>query len=69
MAESVIEFLRGYVAIPSVNPMGRSDLPADIVGEGAYAAHLQAQLGALSVDLSVDERRWLNLELPKRPAS
>ena len=51
MAESVIEFLRGYVAIPSVNPMGRTDLPADIVGEAAYAAHLQAQLGALSVDV------------------
>jgi acetylornithine deacetylase len=51
MADPVIEFLRGYVAIPSVNPMGRTDQPAAIVGEGAYAAHLQAQLAALSVDV------------------
>jgi aryl-alcohol dehydrogenase-like predicted oxidoreductase len=29
----------------------------------------RSSLGAMSVDLSVDERRWLNLELTKLPAS
>jgi acetylornithine deacetylase len=45
-----IRFLRDYVAIPSVNPMGRSDLPEDIVGETRLAEHLQAQLRRLGVD-------------------
>ena len=32
-----IRHLRDLVAIPSVNPMGRDDLPAEIVGEQAIA--------------------------------
>ena len=45
-----IPYLRDYVAIPSVNPMGRSDLPKEIVGEAALAGHLVSQLQRLSVD-------------------
>lgn len=45
-----IPYLRDYVAIPSVNPMGRSDLPKEIVGEAALAGHLESQLRRLSVD-------------------
>ncbi len=50
MTDPAIDYLRDYVAIPSVNPMGRSDLPAEIVGEAAYASHLLEQLRSLSVD-------------------
>lgn len=50
MAENCIEFLRDYVAIPSVNPMGRADLDPAIVGERAYAEHVCAQVRALGLD-------------------
>ena len=50
MSDPAIDYLRDYVAIPSVNPMGRSDLPAEIVGEAAFASHLLEQLRGLSVD-------------------
>jgi acetylornithine deacetylase len=53
MTQAAIRHLREYVAIPSVNPMGRDDLPADIVGEHRYAAHLREQLRALAVDAEV----------------
>ncbi|MCZ6783701.1 MAG: M20/M25/M40 family metallo-hydrolase [Proteobacteria bacterium] len=42
--------LRDYVAIPSVNPMGRDDLPAGIAGERRYAEHLREQLRRLGLD-------------------
>ncbi len=45
-----IQHLRDLVAIPSVNPMGRDDLPSDIVGEAAIAAHLKDVLGRLGLD-------------------
>lgn len=45
-----IRYLRDYVAIPSVNPMGRSDIPADVAGETRYAEHVCAQLRRLGVD-------------------
>lgn len=47
---SSIRHLRDYVAIPSVNPMGRSDLSPEIVGETRLAEHLARQLSALGVD-------------------
>jgi acetylornithine deacetylase len=45
-----IRHLRDYVAIPSVNPMRRDDLPAEIVGERRYAEHLREQLRRLGLD-------------------
>ncbi|MFQ5514912.1 MAG: M20 family metallopeptidase [Myxococcota bacterium] len=45
-----IRHLRDYVAIPSVNPMRRHDLPAEIVGEARYAAHLREQLRRMGLD-------------------
>jgi len=45
-----VRHLRDYVAIPSVNPMGRDDVPASILGETRLAEHLQAQLGGLGID-------------------
>jgi acetylornithine deacetylase/succinyl-diaminopimelate desuccinylase-like protein len=45
-----IRFLRDYVAIPSVNPMRRDDLPASVTGERRYAAHVQEQLRRLGLD-------------------
>lgn len=50
-AEPCIKLLCDYVAIPSVNPMGRSDIPSEIAGEQRYAAHLEAQLRALGLDV------------------
>jgi acetylornithine deacetylase len=45
-----ILYLREYVAIPSVNPMRRTDLDPSITGERRYAEHLHAQLRALGLD-------------------
>lgn len=47
---SAIKRLRDYVAIPSVNPMGRDDVPDAIAGETRLARHLEAELRALGVD-------------------
>jgi len=55
-----IRFLREYVAIPSVNPMRRDDIPAALTGERRYAAHLREQLRGLGLDaelLGEGERR------------
>ena len=49
LSESV-RFLCDYVAIPSVNPMGRSDMPDAIVGETRLAEFIQEQLRGLSLD-------------------
>jgi len=45
-----VRYLRDYVAIPSVNPMRREDIPAEIVGERRYAEHLAGQLRGLGLD-------------------
>lgn len=45
-----IQLLRDYVAIPSVNPMRRDDIPASISGERRYATHLREQLRRLGLD-------------------
>jgi acetylornithine deacetylase len=44
------QLLRDYVAIPSVNPMGRIDLAPAIIGERRYAERVQADLRASGVD-------------------
>lgn len=45
-----IRHLRDLIAIPSVNPMGRDDLPAEIVGEQAVAEHVAWELDRLGMD-------------------
>jgi acetylornithine deacetylase/succinyl-diaminopimelate desuccinylase-like protein len=45
-----ISYLRDYVALPSVNPMGRSDISPQITGEARYAGHLREQLRGLGLD-------------------
>lgn len=45
-----LRHLRDYVAIPSVNPMRRTDIPPEIVGERRYAEHLREQLRGLGLD-------------------
>src|SRR5688572_12313145 len=47
---AAVRHLRDYVAIPSVNPMGRSDIDPRWLGEERYASHVQAQLGRLGID-------------------
>jgi acetylornithine deacetylase/succinyl-diaminopimelate desuccinylase-like protein len=47
---AAVRHLRDYVAIPSVNPMGRSDIDARWVGEARYAEHVHRQLSALGID-------------------
>jgi len=49
----VIRILRDLVAIPSVNPMGREDLPPEIVGEQALAEHVAARLERLGLDTAL----------------
>jgi acetylornithine deacetylase len=48
-----IQMLRDLIAIPSVNPMGREDLPAEIVGEQAVAEHVAGLLGRLGMDAAL----------------
>jgi acetylornithine deacetylase len=48
-----IRYLRDYVAIPSVNPMRRTDLDPAITGERRYAEHLREQLRALGLDAQI----------------
>ena len=45
-----VRYLREYIAIPSVNPMRRSDQDPAIVGERRYAEHLREQLRRLGLD-------------------
>ena len=45
-----IRYLRDYIAIPSVNPMRRSDQDPAIVGERRYAEHVREQLRRLGLD-------------------
>ena len=45
-----IRYLRDYIAIPSVNPMGRTDIPQALVGEQRYAEHLLHQLKQMGLD-------------------
>ncbi|MFP8874380.1 MAG: hypothetical protein VCB42_07605, partial [Myxococcota bacterium] len=47
---SCIERLRDYIAIPSVNPMGRSDVPEAIAGEARYAEEVRQNLRRLGLD-------------------
>jgi succinyl-diaminopimelate desuccinylase len=53
VSSAAIRYLQDYVAIPSVNAMRRSDLPAEIVGERRYAEHVAAQLHRLGMDVAV----------------
>lgn len=51
MAHSVaVGYLRDYVATPSVNPSGRTDIDPGWVGEERYAELVRQQLGKLRVD-------------------
>ncbi|MHA7839394.1 MAG: M20 family metallopeptidase [bacterium] len=52
-----IRALRDLIAIPSVNPMGREDLPAEILGEQAIAEHVGAVLGRLGMDAALVGRQ------------
>jgi acetylornithine deacetylase len=45
-----IRLLRDMVAIPSVNPMGREDLPPDMVGEQRIAEYVRAALSRIGLD-------------------
>jgi succinyl-diaminopimelate desuccinylase len=57
---AAVRHLRDYVAIPSVNPMGRTDIDARWVGEARYAEHIHRQLSKLGVDsvlIGSDARR------------
>ena len=45
-----IRYLREYIAIPSVNPMRRTDQDPAIVGERRYAEHVREQLRRLGLD-------------------
>lgn len=48
-----VRHLRDYVAIPSVNPMGRTDINPAWVGEARYAEFVHQQLRRLKIDSAV----------------
>ena len=56
-----IRHLRDYVAIPSVNPGRRTDIPAEIAGERRYAIHVNEQLRRLGLDSEL-------IGAPERPS-
>jgi len=45
-----VRYLRDYIAIPSVNPMRRSDQDPAILGERRYAEHVREQLRRFGLD-------------------
>ncbi|MGE0321198.1 MAG: M20 family metallopeptidase [Polyangiaceae bacterium] len=45
-----LDLLRDYIAIPSVNPMGRDDLPESITGEARYAERVAQDFSRLGLD-------------------
>ncbi len=47
---AAVRHLRDYVAIPSINPMGRTDIDAAWVGEQRYAEFVHQQLQKLEID-------------------
>ena len=58
---TAVRYLRDYIAIPSVNPMGRSDIPDEISGERRYAEHLLEQLRRIGLDAEL-------VGTPERPS-
>lgn len=46
---TAVQYLREYVAIPSVNPMGRADMDPQIVGESRYAERVKQDLQRVGV--------------------
>jgi acetylornithine deacetylase len=48
-----VRALREYVAIPSVNPMRRTDIDPEITGERRYAEHVREQMRALGLDVEL----------------
>ena len=48
-----IRYLQDFVAIPSVNPMGRGDMPDSIAGERRYAEYLREQFRGLGLDAEI----------------
>jgi len=67
-----LQLLRDYVAIPSVNPMGRNDLAPEIVGETRLAERVRADLRRLGVDAELvgqGARRSVVAEIRARDAS
>ena len=60
MLSRAVQTLRDYIAIPSINPMGREDIDPAVVGERRYAEHVREQLRRLALDAQVigdDDRR------------
>lgn len=57
MSESrCVKYLRDFVAIPSVNPMGREDIDPEIAGEHRYAEHMCQELRRIHLDAELIER-------------
>ena len=50
-----MRYLRDYVSIPSVNPMGREDIDPEIAGEQRYAEHMRHELRRIGLDAELIE--------------
>ena len=48
-----VRYLRDYVAIPSVNPMGRNDIDASVAGERRYAEHMHREFRRIGLDAEI----------------
>jgi acetylornithine deacetylase len=69
---SAVRRLRDYVAIPSINPMGREDIDPRWTGERRYAEHVLAELERLHVDgvlVGEGERRSVVGQLRAAPGA
>ena len=50
---NTIRYLRDFVAIPSVNPMGTDAVPAEHAGERRYAEHVAERLRQIGLDTAL----------------
>ena len=50
---NTIRYLRDFVAIPSVNPMGTDAVPAEHAGERRYAEHVAERLRRIGLDTAL----------------
>ena len=64
-----VQFLRDYIAIPSVNPMGRDDVPEGVAGERRYAEHVREQFGKCNTDHAKAAEELIDLQHQKHRSS
>lgn len=53
--DQVVTILKDLISIPSINPMGRDDTPADLTGESRVSDYIEDFIGKTKLDLITQE--------------